>query len=476
MTPSLITQSVTPHPRPATQGRSPMRTRYALIGSGHRAQMYLDAIAGPHADVAELVALLDVNPARREFHRDRVPAFADVRLAGPDELEQVITELAVDRVIVTSVDRLHAEHVVRALDAGADVVVEKPLTIDAPSARAIQEAIDRTGRSVVVTFNYRYSPRNTALKQVIASGEIGDVVSVVFEWVLDTQHGADYFRRWHRDKTNSGGLFIHKAAHHFDLVNWWLADTPARVYARGGLRFYGADAAAERGQAALPERGTHDGPHDPFELDLRSDERLEALYLDAERHDGYQRDRSVFDRGITTEDNLTAIVDYAGGPVLTYALNAHSPWEGYRVAVNGTRGRAELEVIERAEVVAKDEDGRAHVDPSAVAVTTEDSGVRERGERLVVQHHFAPAREVEIPEGVGGHGGGDALLLRDVFVGPTEEEASGLGRPSDHTDGLRAISVGICGNESLATGAPVDVAEFLGLDLSRVPAPAGAAR
>ena len=73
--------------------------------------------------------------------------------------------------------------------------------------------------------------------------------------------------------------------HHFDLVNWWLADTPARVYARGGLRFYGADAAAERGQAALPERGTHDGPHDPFELDLRSDERLEALYLEAERHD-----------------------------------------------------------------------------------------------------------------------------------------------------------------------------------------------
>ncbi|MGO3293346.1 MAG: Gfo/Idh/MocA family oxidoreductase, partial [Brachybacterium alimentarium] len=193
---------------------------------------------------------------------------------------------------------------------------------------------------------------------------------------------------------------------------------------------------------------------------------LEALYLKAEQHDGYQRDRSVFDAGITAEDNLTAIVDYAGGPVLTYALNAHSPWEGYRVAVNGTKGRAELEVVERAEVIAKGEDGQSssHVDPSAVAVSTADAGVRERGEHLVVQNHFAPAREVEIPEGVGGHGGGDALLLRDVFVGPAEDE---LGRPSDHRDGLRAISVGICGNESLATGGPVDVAEFLGLDLAR---------
>ena len=444
-----------------------MPTRYALIGTGHRAQMYLDAIAGPHADVAELVALIDVNPSRREFHRDRVPAFADVVLAGPDQLEQVIAEQRVDRVIVTSVDRLHAEHVVRSLEAGADVVVEKPLTIDAPSARAIQEAIDRTGRSVVVTFNYRYSPRNTALKQVIASGEIGDVVSVVFEWVLDTQHGADYFRRWHRDKANSGGLFVHKAAHHFDLVNWWLADTPARVYARGGLRFYGEHNATARGQELLPERGTHDGPHDPFELDLRSDERLEALYLEAEQHDGYRRDRSVFADGITAEDNLTAIVDYSRGAVLTYALNAHSPWEGYRVAVNGTAGRAELEVVERAEVIARAQDGpgsSTHVDPSAVAVTGADAGVRERGEHLVVQRHFEPAREVEIPEGVGGHGGGDALLLRDVFVGPAQDD---LGRPSDHRDGIRAIAVGICGNESLTTALPVDVAEFLGLDLRR---------
>ncbi|MGO1480583.1 MAG: Gfo/Idh/MocA family protein [Brachybacterium sp.] len=441
-----------------------MPTRYALIGSGHRAQMYLDAIAGPHADVAELVALLDINPVRREFHRDRVPAFADVVLAGPEQLEDVIREQQVDRVIVTSVDRLHAEHVVRALEAGADVVVEKPLTIDAPSARAIQEAIDRTGRSVVVTFNYRYSPRNTALKQIIASGEIGEVVSVVFEWVLDTQHGADYFRRWHRDKANSGGLFVHKAAHHFDLVNWWIADTPVQVYARGGLRFYGQENASARGRAPLPERGTHDGVHDPFELDLRSDDRLEALYLKAEEHDGYRRDQSVFADGITTEDNLTALVDYRRGAVLTYALNAHSPWEGYQVAVNGTAGRAELEVVERAEVVPQGEDGRSHVDPSAVAVTTAEAGVRERGERLVVQKHFEPAREVEIPEGVGGHGGGDALLLSDVFVGPVEDE---LGRPSDHLDGIRSIAVGICGNLSLETGAPVEVDAALGIDLGR---------
>src|SRR5699024_2019561 len=187
----------------------------------------------------------------------------------------------------------------------------------------------------------------------------------------------------------------------------------------------------------------------------------------------------VFADGITAEDNLTAIVDYSRGAVLTYALNAHSPWEGYRVAVNGTAGRAELEVVERAEVIPRGQDeprSSTRVDPSAVAVTGDDAGARERGGRLVVQRHCEPAREEEIHEGVGGHGGGDALLLRDVFVGHVQDD---LGRPSDHTDGIRAIAVGICGNESLTTAMPVDVAELLGLDLRREgtgPALSGAAR
>src|SRR5690606_32261257 len=161
-------------------------------------------------------------------------------------------------------------------------------------------------RSVTVTFNYRYAPRNTALKQLLASGEIGDVTSVHFEWVLDTAHGADYFRRWHREKANSGGLLVHKSTHHFDLVNWWLNSLPTRVYASGGLRFYGAEAAAARGLGERPERGTTDSPlRDGFSLDLRRDELLRGLYLEQESYDGYLRDRDVFDPGITIEDNLS---------------------------------------------------------------------------------------------------------------------------------------------------------------------------
>ncbi|WP_281176700.1 Gfo/Idh/MocA family protein [Curtobacterium ammoniigenes] len=443
------------------------RTRYAIIGTGSRAGMYIGAMLGDHSDVAELVAMVDQNPGRMEYYR-RLVAEQSPGLTpstwSPDQLEQVIADERIDRVIVTTPDYTHAGFVSRALRAGADVVVEKPLTIDEAGSRLIADAVAETGRDVVMTFNYRYAPRNSAFKRVIASGQIGIPLSVHFEWVLDTSHGADYFRRWHRDKANSGGLLIHKASHHFDLVNWWIDDVPARVFASGGLRFYGPDNAHRDGRASNYDRGTDPSVRDPFALDLTADERLKALYLDNEAHDGYRRDQNVFAPGITIEDNLSLVVDYMSGASMSYSLNAHSPWEGYRIAVNGTEGRVELEVVERGEVLL-DTDGHTVIDPSAVADTAQAEEIRPRGERILLQRHWHAPEEVPIETGEGGHGGGDAILLRDVFVGPSDDD---LHRAATSIDGVRAIAVGIAGNRSLATGDAVRTTDLdLGVSLAR---------
>lgn len=449
------------------------KARFALIGTGGRSEMYIRAIFGKHADTAELVAFSDVNPGRVEFYQKLIQelgAPGPIASFDPKDLTAFVQANNIDRVVVTTPDYTHADFIVEGLRAGADVVVEKPLTIDAEGCRRITRAVQETGRNVVVTFNYRYSPRNSALKEIIQSGVIGKVTSIDFSWVLDTVHGADYFRRWHREKKNSGGLLIHKASHHFDLVNWWINDVPERVFASGGLKFYGDTNAAERGLGARPERGTPAagtpaGERDPFALDLREDERLKALFLDNEHYDGYRRDQDVFTGGITIEDNLALVVEYQGGPRLSYSLNAHSPWEGYRVAVNGTEGRAELEVVERAAVLHST-DKKTVVDPSATPVEEEDA-VRRNGENLVVQRHWEPAYEVPIVNGEGGHGGGDALLLSDLFNGPGEDP---LGRPSGYLDGLRSVSVGIAGNRSLESSLPVRIEDLdLGVDLRRAP-------
>jgi predicted dehydrogenase len=422
--------------------------------------MYIEALIGPHAGGAELVAWADPNPGRIEVYERRVAAAGahlPLRFAV-DDLAAIVRRERVDRVIVTSPDHTHADLIVAALDAGASVVVEKPLTVTESGVRRIADAVARTGLGVTATFNYRYAPRNAALRQVIADGAVGRVTSVHFEWVLDTVHGADYFRRWHREKANSGGLLVHKSSHHFDLVNWWIADTPTRVFASGGLRFYGATEAARRGLGPRPDRGTTDSPHrDAFSLDLRTEPQYRELYLDQEHHDGYRRDQDVFAPGITIEDNLSLVVDYRSGASMSYSLNAHSPWEGYTVAVNGTEGRAELSVVERG-YVGTDADGHVVIDPSAHPELVPPTGSRPEGERLLLQRHFEPARVVPIPAPEGSHGGGDTPLLRDIFAGQPDPDP--LGRAATWVDGVRSVAVGLAGNRSLETGQAVRIADL----------------
>ncbi|MBD8079402.1 Gfo/Idh/MocA family protein [Cellulosimicrobium arenosum] len=429
------------------------RTRYAVVGTGHRAQMYVEALCGPHADVGRIVAWCEPNPQRVAYYDAFVAEHAPVwwtdqgrtiAVVEPAALERMIADHAIDRVIVTAPDAEHADLVVRALRAGADVVLEKPMTTSVDGARAISAAVAETGRELVLTFNYRYSPRNSALRAVITSGEIGDVTAVHLEWVLDTVHGADYFRRWHRDRDRSGGLLVHKASHHFDLANWWVDDEPATVSAQARRRFYGA------------EHAPTGSSHDPFLIDLADDPRLAALYQGAERHDGYRRDQDPFAPGVTIDDTMAVLVGYRGGAMLSYSLTAYGPWEGYRVSVTGTRGRAELEVVERAAIVLG-EGARPVVDPSAVEDATPDA-VRHRGDRLVVQTHWGAAREVEIPAGEGAHGGGDAVMLRDLFRGPGTDP---LGRAAGLGDGVAATAVGLAANVSARSGETVRVADLV---------------
>lgn len=454
--------------------------RYAVVGTSARAGMYVGALARDHARDGVIVAWCDPNSVRMSYY-DEVLAAAGLPAPArykPDEFGALLAKEKPGAVIVTSPDHTHPRYTAAALDAGCDVILEKPVATDAEGARLLWDAAsvagDQKTAELIVTFNYRYSPRNSALRQVIADGTIGSVTSAHFEWALDTVHGADYFRRWHREKSASGGLLVHKASHHFDLANWWIDDIPVSVYAAGALRFYGDVNAKERGLGERPGRsyGAPDMEGDPFALDLAADDRLRRLYLEAEKEDGYLRDRDVFSPGITIEDNAAVLVSYASGAFLTYSLNAHSPWEGYRVSVNGDAGRAELEVVERGHVRSVNDggiNGRPAVDPmmSGDRQETRDD-VRPVSERLVVQRHWEPAYTVPIVSGPGGHGGGDARLLSAIFR--RDGSPDPLGQRADYIDGLRSVLVGLAANKSIATQRAVNVSEF-GIPLTRGSAP-----
>src|SRR3954451_10064853 len=265
------------------------RRRYAVVGTGARAEMFVRAMVGEHADRCAVVALADTNPVRARVHRDLVTSLGAPPPAVYDAADfgRMLAEERIDTVLVSTVDRYHDRYIVAALEAGCDAVTEKPMTIDAARCRSILDAVARTGRRVTVTFNYRYNPLHERVRELLAGGEIGEVGSVHFEWLLDVRHGADYFRRWHRDKANSGGLLVHKATHHFDLVNWWIDSEPVKVFADGKLFFYGAENGRRRGLARDYERadGAAAAADDPFAIKLAANGVLRELYLEAEHED-----------------------------------------------------------------------------------------------------------------------------------------------------------------------------------------------
>ncbi|MEJ1971779.1 MAG: Gfo/Idh/MocA family oxidoreductase [Lacunisphaera sp.] len=265
---------------------------------------------------------------------------------------------------MTSKDSTHHEYIVRAVEAGCDVITEKPMTTDAAKTRLILDAVAKTGRSVQVAFNYRWSAHRTKVRELIASGIIGRVVNVNVEYLLNTSHGADYYRRWHATMADSGGLLVHKSTHHLDLVNWWIDAIPDQVFAYGRLDFYGRKNAVARGEADLTKYARYTGEaaakNDPFAMDIREHERYAGtLFRRRGGETGYVRDRNVFRDEIDIYDNMSVIVRYRTGAQLNYSLVSFSPREGTRVSVNGDRGRIEYTELHATHIPDIDA-GQAH--------------------------------------------------------------------------------------------------------------------
>lgn len=424
------------------------KKRFVQVGVGGRARFFYYAIAEKYSDTAEIVAFCDINHLRMEYAQNVLTErynYPKVNLYGADEFDKMIEIEKPDCVIVTSIDRTHHKYIIRAMELGCDVISEKPMTMDEVKCQQILDAVKRTGKHLRVSFNYRYSPLSSQVRKLIMEDVIGEIKQVHFEWLLDTSHGADYFRRWHRDKRNSGGLLVHKATHHFDLVNFWLNTRPKQVFAFGDLMFYGRENAENRGITKFYYRtlGSEYAKEDPFALKIEGSKEIQKLYLEAESADGYLRDQSVFGDGISIEDVMNVLVKYENGAQMSYSLNAFSAKEGFRVAFTGTKGRMEVESTEVSYINAggdKDMEGAA------------------KSRSIKVFPMFGKPYEVELEAAVGGHGGGDPALLNDIFGVPAPDP---LNRAASHIDGAMSILTGVAANKSIATGMPVNVDDLV---------------
>ncbi len=409
------------------------KRRVALIGTGNRGtKTWGKELLDAFGDQIEIVGICDHNPIRRAYAADFIGSGAPLF----DDLTSMLTAVKPDTVIVCTRDCDHDRHAIEAMEAGADVIVEKPMATTAEKCARILEAQKRTGRRVDVGFNYRHAPTATRIKQELLSGKIGEVVSVDFHWYLDTKHGADYFRRWHANRENSGSLFVHKATHHFDLLNWYLASAPQEVFARASLRNYGKNGV---------QRGTHcstcPGKSDcAFPLDVAADPWLNGLYGTAHSADGYHRDQCVFRPEIDIPDTMTADILYENGVQVAYSLNTFMPIEGYHLAFNGTKGRIEIRQYE----------DQPWDEPDVDTI-------------LVIQNN-GTVEKLTLPFTRNGHFGGDLRLQRMIVERDLPDPYA---QRADARAGALSVFCGVAALKSADTGVSVKLADLPGWDLVR---------
>lgn len=398
------------------------KTRIAMVGTGGRGlDMWGLPVVKEFSSQVEFVGLCDSNAGRvatgKKYLGVSCPTYTD--------FDQMMRETKPEKLIVTTVDGTHHEFIIKGMDYGADIITEKPLTTDEFKCQSILDAENRTGKKVTVTFNYRYAPHRLKIYELLQSGVIGTVTSADFHWYLDVYHGADYFRRWHRLRNQSGSLLVHKASHHFDLLNWWLDSEPQEVFGYGGLEVYGKNGSF---------RHTHcrTCPHQKncsFYFDITQHTDLMQLYVANEKYDGYLRDGCVFRDDIDIFDKMAVQIRYANQVQVSYSLTAYSPYEGYRISFNGTKGKLDAWIKERQpwEEKAVDE----------IQVTT----------------NFGKRELYSISNKEEGHGGGDERIRRQVFLA----EADPFHQSANSRDGAMACLIGIAARNSIDTGKPVRI-------------------
>jgi predicted dehydrogenase len=426
------------------------KKRLAMVGTGSRGTGFWGKnILHQYGDLVEFVGLCDHNPGRLAYALSAMgtscPSFTD--------FDDMMKKVKPDILIVTTVDATHHEFIIKGLQYGSDVITEKPMTTDEVKCKAILEAEKKTGRAVYVGFNYRHNPHATKIKELLTKERVGKITSVDFHWYLNVYHGADYFRRWHAYVRNGGSLWVHKATHHFDLLNWWLDSDPVEVMAYGQLNHYGKNSTF-RGTTC---RSCQHKSSCPFYWDINKNKEYVNMYTAHETHDKYYRDACVFREDIDIWDKMSAQILYANGVTVNYSLTTYSPYEGWKIAFNGMKGRMDSWQDIPFQQAAVDQANR-----HAAEMNQNKNEKPEGYDEIHIMDNFAAKGEmVYIPKYKGGHGGGDSRMQDLLFKNPTNENPYKI--MAGTRDGAMSCLIGIAARKSIYYGRPVKIEELTDL-------------
>ncbi len=321
--------------------------KIALVGIGSRAVWCFGELLknDPRAKIA---AFCDPNRRRREAGARELGL---ENVAFYDSIEALIAAgEKIDAAVITTPDYTHADCAVAALNAGIPVLIDKPLATTVEGCRRIIEAAERNHSFALIGFNLRHHPVVKRMKKVIDSGVLGKIFLVENREFYDG--GRTYMARWNRLYGKSGGLWIHKGSHDFDLFNYFLGfPKPVKVSAFAGINVLNPEGIPFELKPGVPVGP--DCSHCAYAAicpDIRA-ENNEMWDDRASGEDGYRKDLCIYTSDKDTHDNGFALVEYANGVRASHMECFITSISDRLYTIAGDRGQLEASLTDHRVVV-----------------------------------------------------------------------------------------------------------------------------
>jgi predicted dehydrogenase len=373
-----------------------------LVGLGHRGVGYA-TYADSHPDELQIVGIAEPDSVRRARYAERFGVAPENCFENAEKLTSV--DCFADVAINGTMDEIHVETTVPLLEAGYDVLLEKPIAPNDEQLKILENAVNRTGRKVVICHVLRYAPFYAAIKQRVADGEIGDVMHIHTTENVSYHHMAVAFIRgkWSREETNP--MLLAKCCHDLDLICWMKSGVqPKKVASFGGRHFFTrdnapkgsalrcADCSIEREcQYSAIRHHVDNGMWPFYALAGESNyERGVEVEQDAIRAhvENSEYGRCVWHCDNDVVDRQSVIIEFEDGCVATHDMVTNSAKGTRRIQITGTRGDIYGDMMDGKFTISK---------PGAVT-----------GSEAVVE-------EIQIDLNGDLHGGGDLRLVADFL-------------------------------------------------------------
>lgn len=319
-----------------------------LIGAGHRGTIYAD-YAKEHPDELQIVAVADNNSERRRRTARKHKIAAEH--CYHDWKEVFTKEKLADAVIIATPDQLHSAPCLAALDAGYDVLLEKPIAPTEEECRMILKKAQETGRIVGVCHVLRYSPYFRELKSVIDAGLIGEIISIQHMEPIEHVHMShSYVRGKWRNSKMAAPIILAKSSHDTDIIRWLVNSPVHDVHCFGNLRWFkninAPEGSTERCTDGCAVESTC--PYSALQIyyrdrkrtyvfDLPEEEDEQATYI-LEQLKVTDYGRCVYRMDNDQPDHLTVNMLFENGTTAAFSMEAHVSYEGRKTRIMGSKG------------------------------------------------------------------------------------------------------------------------------------------